>query len=613
MVVKALRYEGVAENYPGSVRIITKEEIEKIPAKDVPDLLKSIAGVEVYKRGDRNYDIDFRGFNNGTGCNSRILLLINGVVAKNSDAGQNDWDLININEIEKIEILKGSAGGVYGNTAVAGVINIITTKRKMMPETSLEFICGSFNKVGTFVNLNRKSKNNFFSIKANYENSDAYRKKENYQTKNVKLGFQNINENSSLTADMLYSEGSQTYGSALSENEIQQYGNSYQGNRITTQEFKIAKWNTEFKNYFDNNAWSKINLNYKNRYYAYDKSYGVESKNYDYSLFFNLFKKFYLTKKVSLEIFTGIDFSEENIKSKDVELKSKILGTYIKNNLLLSKFLASLSYRYNILDNKYMGKSEYKKLYKMDNYYFGLSYNFKNENKIFINFSHSFSIPDRDRIVKYEYVPITYEITNISLRDIKPEKAKQVELGFNVSPLKNLNANSTLFYIIVEDEIFYNGSVNTNMKEVSHKGIENEINLNLFEKIEFKLSHAYQKIIFTKGEFKNKIVPLSPENILSAGISFSFLKSFTVSYITRWRDKCFPANDLENKYKKLEDYSVTDLKLIYKKSSIKFEFNIYNLYNNNYYEYVAVSRGTGKVGYYPMASRHYEASVTFYF
>lgn len=223
-----------------------------------------------------------------------------------------------------------------------------------------------------------------------------------------------------------------------------------------------------------------------------------------------------------------------------------------------------------------------------------------------MNGSKGFRKPTRDEI---------FNLMTGTLFILDSETIFSYESGIRSSFLKFFELNENVFYMIVKNEII--GSAlffppNKNFEEVMHKGIESRVNITPFNILQGNISHTYQKIYFSKGEYKGKIVPLSPENLFSAAISIFPLKGIMLSHISRWRDKCYTANDIENKYDGLKPFWVSDLKIAYKNEKIKTEFIIYNLYNENYSEFAGLD-WMNKIGFYPSPRRNFELSINFYF
>ena len=110
------------------VTIITKSEIERAPAQNLDDLLRYIAGVDIRQRGPlgAQADLSIRG-----GTFDQTLILLNGVNITDPQTGHHNLDLpVDIESIERIEILQGPAAKSFGPNAFNGAINIITGNSK---------------------------------------------------------------------------------------------------------------------------------------------------------------------------------------------------------------------------------------------------------------------------------------------------------------------------------------------------------------------------------------------------------------------------------------------------------------------------------------------------
>ncbi|WP_304091105.1 TonB-dependent receptor, partial [Phascolarctobacterium succinatutens] len=127
MNVTALGYEKSNLETPADVTVYSGEELKKTGASDVANALKYKAGVYFTQMGPHGQNwitnsskATLRGVDNGT------LVLINGVPA--SFNGVSHLDNINLDTVEKIEVVKGGGAVLYGSEAYGGVINIITKK-----------------------------------------------------------------------------------------------------------------------------------------------------------------------------------------------------------------------------------------------------------------------------------------------------------------------------------------------------------------------------------------------------------------------------------------------------------------------------------------------------
>lgn len=121
---------------PLSVTIIKQEQILQSGATSIPEALRLAPGLLVREQTPGNFDVHIRGFDDATTSfmlplptNSIMLVMIDNRVVYDYFAGGTFWETlpISINDIERIEIIRGPASALFGPNAAAGVINMITT------------------------------------------------------------------------------------------------------------------------------------------------------------------------------------------------------------------------------------------------------------------------------------------------------------------------------------------------------------------------------------------------------------------------------------------------------------------------------------------------------
>ena len=122
---------------PLSSTVITKAEIRSYGISSIEEALRLIPGMIVQEKTNGMYDVHIRGLNNIPDNqmmlyteNSNILLMIDGRIAHNYATGNLNFDIlpIGVEDIERIEVVRGANAALYGPNAVTGVINIITEK-----------------------------------------------------------------------------------------------------------------------------------------------------------------------------------------------------------------------------------------------------------------------------------------------------------------------------------------------------------------------------------------------------------------------------------------------------------------------------------------------------
>ena len=123
------------------VTVLSREDIQAAPVQSINDLLKYAAGVDVRQRGPigAQTDVGIRG-----GTQEQIAILLNGINICDPQTGHNAFDCpVDISEIERIEVLEGPSGRIYGTSSLMGAINIVT-KTGGKTGASLHLEGGSF-------------------------------------------------------------------------------------------------------------------------------------------------------------------------------------------------------------------------------------------------------------------------------------------------------------------------------------------------------------------------------------------------------------------------------------------------------------------------------------
>ena len=126
-VTSASKKEQKLSNVPAAIFVITKEDIHRSGATDVPDLLRMVPGLDVAQINPGVWAISARGFN-GQYAN-KLLVLIDGRTVYTPTFSGVFWDAqdVPLDSIERIEIIRGPGAAVWGANAVDGVINITTS------------------------------------------------------------------------------------------------------------------------------------------------------------------------------------------------------------------------------------------------------------------------------------------------------------------------------------------------------------------------------------------------------------------------------------------------------------------------------------------------------
>ncbi|WP_394824582.1 TonB-dependent receptor domain-containing protein [Pendulispora albinea] len=124
-VVTASRGKQSPLDAPNSTTIVTRQDIRLSGITRIPELLRRVAGMDVMQITGGDTNVSMRGFNSRLA--NKLLVLVNGRSVYNDILGSTFWELlsIDVDQIERIEIIRGPGSALYGANAFAGVINII--------------------------------------------------------------------------------------------------------------------------------------------------------------------------------------------------------------------------------------------------------------------------------------------------------------------------------------------------------------------------------------------------------------------------------------------------------------------------------------------------------
>lgn len=146
-VYGASRYPQSTSEAPGNVTVITRTEIERYGYRTLADALRSVPGLFVTYDHQYSY-LGVRGFANPGDYNTRILLMVDGHRLNDAIFEQALLGTefpVDIDMVERIEVVRGPASSIYGTNAVFGVVNVITRKTGDLPGFELAFDAASLN------------------------------------------------------------------------------------------------------------------------------------------------------------------------------------------------------------------------------------------------------------------------------------------------------------------------------------------------------------------------------------------------------------------------------------------------------------------------------------
>ena len=226
------------------VTVLSSKDIAQAPVQSINDLIKYAAGVDVRQRGPigAQTDVSVRG-----GNYEQITILLNGINLNDPQTGHNAFDFpCDISDIERIEVLEGPAGRVYGTSSLLGAINIVTkTPIKQSIQANIEGGSFGYGKAG--IRFSYAKDNWGHSLSGNYTRSDGYSRSEtghlNADYAGGKAFYQGVYNDESVRVNWYAGLSSRGFGSNTfySSYSDEQYEHTFKTYTAIQAENKIGK------------------------------------------------------------------------------------------------------------------------------------------------------------------------------------------------------------------------------------------------------------------------------------------------------------------------------------------------------------------------------------
>lgn len=599
VVISDSKFKLKKENSGKVIHKISKETIEQNTGKNVVDLINTVSGIEINGNttgSGQNLGLFVRG-----GSTKEVVVLIDGIQVSNpaGTSGGFDLRLLDLNDVESIEIIKGAASTLYGSGATTAVINI-TLKEATSGKANTSL--GLF--VGTNSSQEETAKGSVIQTKANI---------------NGKLNKFNYLVNFS-------SFDAQGISAAESENNTSFQDDPFQ--RIATN----VKLGYKFNNQFSINTFGSYSQ-FKNEYdagafsdaynYSEDKSYRVSvSPKYTYengSVEINAAYSKYDTDGV-LTSFPFINKGENYIvdafaKHQFDELYV-VLGVNYQNNSI-----ETYAIPWGSTDLTQTIFAEEPKTELIDPYVnavyvtdFGLNINagvrLNNHNKYGTHFVYNFN-PSYTYKQEYGYFKALASFSTAFLApsvqelyaswgniDLKPQESTTIEGGLEFK-LNSLLLNGVYFNRDVENIIAYNSATFAmdNFGDTTICGFEFNADYKVFDNLKLQANYS-----FTEND---DVAIRIPKHKVNAGVNYA-IKATSLSvnyqYLSDRDDsdfRSFPSETVA-----LEAYSLLDFSVNHKlNKNVKLFLDVTNILNEEYQEVLG----------YATLGRNYKLGVQFNF
>ena len=647
VVITATKTENYIQNIPTRINLVSPRQIEALPAQTTDDLLNYVPGVNINRSFgifSHSATVTMRGLNGQE--QGRVLVMIDGIPTNKSDGGSVNWNLLNTDQIERIEVVKGPGSSLYGGNAMGGAINIITKKptESLKGKASIDY--GTYNTMRGQLYLSGRLSDNpekglYWNINSYYRQSDGYitaseadQQANPYIVKSdltewgtaAKIGC-DFNNNNGLELSLLYYDDDR----GQDEKVYQPEGNnrehdSYHIRAKCFGEKNKLKWNVSL--FYLNEDYKRISEWLKDDYTFYK----VLSKRVDLgalsSLSYDLKNQ---TITGGIDIKQGsVDAKDEYYTSTDVVYnkgKMNTLGLFIQDEINLLdeklKIIAGLRYDYaKFFDGGFeienpTAETTFMLAYHNENlgedYWSALSpklsiqYKFNNNYRIYASYAKGFRPGVLDDMCRSGRIKGGFKVSDPGLQ---PEYINNFEIGADARFSNRLRTSLSTYYSLGDDFMYY---VNTgdsidlsyglrpiikasNISEVEIYGMEVEINYLFTDQIVLNANYAYAhsqikeyKPINANDpvDLSNKYLSGTPAHMGSLSMNWRN-KIVNTSITAKYRGKRW-VNDLNQTDDIVLDdqypaYTTVNLKLSRKIRTTFLNLSIQNIFDTKFYD-----------------------------
>jgi iron complex outermembrane receptor protein len=640
VVVTATRDTQEVRKVPANVTVITADDIQKSGATSVPEVLTGLVGINVtsYSGNASQSIVDMRGFGTEAGY-LRNVVMLDGRRLNRPDISGINWLEIPLSEIERIEVVRGANSVLYGDSAIAGSINIITKRGEGKPKGDATFIGGSYNTYNGRAGIRGSADKVYYALNGEVLTSSGYRDRSKFTSESAggNVGY-NPTDALDVSLGITANKTDNQFPGALTQAQ-------YNANRKQAQNPDDDASST----FFDANLLVKTILGSYGRLDA-NLIYGRREVTSNYASFASFTKididtvgatpRYILDKKLfgfDNKLTVGFDFYNDKLdkdtfadrsqasRTYEAELKRQTMGLYARDEFsILKDLILALGARTERADvngsetNLATGVNVFdaEKVHKGTAWEGSLTYLFGEKSKVWGKYATIYRFPSLDQQASYYAFPFDSFLT-----DLEKETGQSYEMGTQFFPLKELKLGLTFYLIDMEDEISYNPVTfrNENLDKTRHQGVEFSLDWQFRKLARLWANYTFQEATFREGANKDKDVPLVPKNMANGALDIYLPWSLTLRPEVRYVGSQYFGSDNSNSSQKLDSYTIVNLFLRWqpdwKISDIARPtafVGVENLFNKSYVPVGYYSTFSG-LSYYPASEINFRGGVSLYF
>ena len=579
------------------VTVLSREDIQAAPVQSINDLLKMAVGVDVRQRGPigAQTDIGIRG-----GTSEQITILLNGINICDPQTGHNAFDLpCDISDIERIEVLEGPAGRVYGTSSLVGAINVVTRQNEELEMRNekrnggVRIEGGSFGYQSAAANYSLTSNPLPLTstISASYTRSDGYSRAKSGALNSDYAGGKVFYQGSySLTSNLLPLTSKISWYAGLS---MKGFGsNTFYSAKYDEQFEKTTKLYTAIKG--ETSGWIHFSPSiYWNRSYdRFELIRGSEEKvpfNHHRTDVFGINLNSWFDWPLGRTAF-GAEFRNEDIVSTNlgealnephgnykVGLNRSNLSFHLEHNILLRRFTFSAGF---IAVKNTWNQMPFTIYPGID-----ASYRIGDHFKLYASYNSSLRMPS--------FTELYYSVGGHKAdRYLKPEELRAVEGGIKYQS-RQFSVKASIFHHHQRNTIDWVMDTreanpiwqSVNLTKVNTLGQEVTVNYQL-SIVNCQLSYCHLHQSKDMPDYLQSQYALEYlRHKLTAQLQMHIAERLNLTVNYRWQDRMGSYTDTSGQVQSYHPYSVVDTRLSWNADTYSLYIEGNNLLSHRYVDY----------------------------
>ena len=593
---------------PFSSEVYTQDDIKNSKATNIYDFLSQNTSLSLAPSSGNRFSkkISARGYGLTIGSHNLVVTL-NGRRLNNIDTSGPEIAGVNINDIERVEITKGSGSVIYGDSAMAGAIHFYTKKNI---QTKISTTSGNYGVSQTSASVGINDEKIDLNISLDNSKHDGFHKAatggvkdKGKQTKSSIGGTYTTDGGTEISLDLYRTNSDIRYPNYLSDAQFEaDPTGSGSGSRYTyrdaessTTNFKVKRnWGENFEFTTNRSAIDKESRNF----YSYS---GATVDNYKYDYKSNDYLLTYTNGDIKIDSGVNIFDGKRTVESTSVSSRNTTskenLGVFSQLQYFRNDSVFSVGARSEKVDYNYSPESgtALSGEYDLNAFDIGINTSLSPNTTIFTNYNHAFQAPLIDRFFISATWPATGQVFNGFVR---PSKSRTFNIGLN-HLTDNSKTKLTLYRSNIKDEMFLCKSNaasdcglygdNLNLDKSHKQGLELQNKYVFSPKWSTSLNYAYTIAKIDSddkgaGALNGKTNPMTSKHNISASVIYSLSNKTNMTLTQKYRSEAFAEEDYANIFtKKQPEYNSTNFNFSYNPNDdLSFSFDVENLFENSY-------------------------------